>query len=120
MESAKAEPEAVHWRSYHFIMFSRKCTWHLRFWLGIPRFWNLENVLYPKGSLRKQNQKGSTDGLFILLCVPERVLDIFVVGKEFRVSEIFEMFNPPKGSAKAHPMGSNWFSYSLLSLVNEK
>ena len=27
---------------------------------------------------------------------------------------------PPKGSAKAHPMGSNWFSYSLLSLVNEK
>ena len=29
-------------------------------------------------------------------------------------------FYPSKGSAKALPMGSNWFSYGLLSLVNEK
>ena len=27
---------------------------------------------------------------------------------------------PPKGSAKALPMESNWFSYGLLSLVNAK
>ena len=29
-------------------------------------------------------------------------------------------FYPLKGSAKALPMGSIWYSYGLLSLVNEK
>ena len=57
-----------------------------------PPFENSENALSPEGSLRKQNPKGSIDGLSILLCVPERVLGIFVFGVEIRVSEILKMF----------------------------
>ena len=91
-ESVIAEPEGVHWRSFHFIMCSKKGTEHLRFWLGNRRFWNLRNVLSLEGSLRKRNPKWSIDGLSILLCVPKRVLGIFVFGKQIRVSEIFEIF----------------------------
>ena len=35
-----------------------------------------------------------------------------------QIESIYKLY-PPKGSAKALPMGSNWFSYGL-SLVNEK
>ena len=40
-----------------------------------------------------------------------------------RKSAFFEFLNllyPPNGSAKALPMGSDWFSYGLLSLENEE
>ena len=62
-----------------------------------PRKRKCQNALSPEGSLRKQNPKGSIDGLSILLCVPERVLGIFVFGLEIRVFEILKIFYPPKG-----------------------
>ena len=68
-------------------------------------------------SLRKQLTRGPFDGLSIVLCVPERVLSIFVFGGEIRVSEIFEMFYPPKGAANADPeWGPIDFSYILIIL----
>ena len=64
----------------------------------------------------KQLRRGPFDGLFIL-CVPERVLGIFVFGWEIRVSEIFEMFYPPKGAANADPeWGPIDFYYVLIIL----
>ena len=52
----EAAPEGSIWRSFHFIMCSSKGTGHLRFWWGNPRFWNLQNVLSPEGSLRSSSE----------------------------------------------------------------
>ena len=46
------------WQSFHFIVLG-KGVWTFRFRSGNPPFWNLENVLSPKGTLQSRARNGS-------------------------------------------------------------
>ena len=74
----------------------------------------------PLRELRKQCPRGSTWQSFHFNMWSRSKNWKFNFSLVIRLFESHENLYPPKGSAKAHPMGSNWFSYSLLSLVNEK
>ena len=76
--------------------------------------------LFPRRELRKQCPRGSTWQSFHFNMWLRNKNWSFNFAVVIRLFESHENLYPPKGSAKAHPMGSNWFSYSLLSLVNEK
>ena len=69
-------PEGKRRRSncfYLYIIWVRKGILKFRFSGGNPPFWNLENVLSPKGTLRSRTQWGPFDSLSILLCLRKGV-----------------------------------------------
>ena len=64
---AKQNPMGSIWQSFHFIVLG-KGVLTFRFSADNPPFQNLENVLYPEGTLRSRTQWGPFDSLSILLC----------------------------------------------------
>ena len=63
---------------------------------------------------------GSTWQSFQFICDWWTKIDYLNFAAEIRLFENLKNLYPPKGSAKALPMGSNWFSYGLLSFVTSE
>ena len=68
-DSAKADLNGVHWKVFPFYCGLGKGFWTFRFRRGNPPFWNLQNVLSPEGSLRKQISMGSIEKYFHFIVV---------------------------------------------------
>ena len=67
--AAKAEPKVVQLFLLMFYFCVRKRILDFQFWTGNPPFWDLENVLSPEGTLRKQNPYGVHLLFFPFYCV---------------------------------------------------
>ena len=76
-------------------------------------FENLK-MFYPRRESAKADPDGSSDGLSILLCVPDTVLGIFVSAAEIRLFENLKMFIPRRESAKADSLCRPFDSLSIL------
>ena len=69
------------------------------------------------------NQTPKVVQLFLLIHYVFELGNVYVTSKSAHINGLFEMsklFYPPKGSGKPRPMGSNWYSYGLLSFVTSK
>ena len=85
--------------------FSCLCSWNHCFFV-------------PLRELRMQCPRGCT--CFHFICVWRVKVEVFYLCLKICLFESYKNLYPPKGSAKAGPMGSNWFSYGLLSLVTSE
>ena len=100
------------------ICVTKRCRWFQEGYLKC-RFPLLklkcQNV-FPQRESAKQLRRGPFDSLSILLCVPERVLGMFVFGEEINVSEIFEMFYCVDGWVDGW-MGGSWYFTPSIFLI---
>ena len=82
-------------------------------------FLRVSKTFIPRRELRKQYPRGSTWQSFQFICDWRTKVGSSKIPYYIRLFQSLENLYPPKGSAKARPMGSNWFSYGLSFCTSE-
>ena len=111
----KAEPNGVHFDSFHFIV-SREGCWHFQIYRGWEAFLKSWKCFIPRRDSAKQSPMGSIWYSSILLCL-EKGVGTFKFAGVRGLFEILKMFYPPKGLCEAEPeWGPFDNSFHLLCL----